>query len=72
MIFLRTFGGVFLSFPTFVDQLYFNLYLYANSTTKAISCFLSVLRQFKIVKLTRQPEGKKISFKKQNCLCMLY
>jgi hypothetical protein len=38
------------------------------SLDKAISCFFSVLRQFKIVKRTRQPGEKN----KQNCLCMLF
>jgi hypothetical protein len=32
---------------------------------KAISCFFSVLRQFKIVKPTRQPGEKQTSFEKQ-------
>jgi hypothetical protein len=45
-----------------------------SATNKAISFFslsLSVLRQFKIVKLPRQP-GKKLNKLKKNCLCMLY
>jgi hypothetical protein len=44
----------------------------SRSYPQPISCFFSVLRQFKIVKPIRHSGKKQTSFKKQNCLCMLY
>jgi hypothetical protein len=39
---------------------------------KAISCFFSVLRQFKIVKPTRQTGKKTKKLYKKKCFCMFY